>query len=226
MNISIHGIGWLRKEEYGCIMKEKRSSYTDGESVNARSGKDIFHYPFKNFGRLDTLSKMTCRAVALALDDAGIGYSPDRKQDIGIIGTNTAGSLHSDVQYFKDYLESGRTLSRANLFIYTLPSSPLGEAAIYFGLQGPLLYATGRDKALAAIMAMAADMTFHDEASAMLVGTAEEDEAVFFVVMKESDSGQSVLCNVDSAIEILNNTGTVPCIIKEFSNIKKGKSPR
>ena len=69
-------------------------------------------------------------------------------------------------------------------------------------------------------------MTFHDEVSAMLVGTAEEDEAVFFVVVKESDSNRSVLCNVDSALEILNNTGTVPGIIKEFSNIKKGKSLR
>jgi 3-oxoacyl-[acyl-carrier-protein] synthase II len=226
MNISIHGIGWLRKEEYGCIMKEQRSSYTDGESVNARSGKDIFHYPFKNFGRLDPLSKATCRAVALALDDAGIGYSPGSKQDIGIIATNTAGSLQSDVQYFKDYLESGRTLSRANLFIYTLPSSPLGEAAIYFGLQGPLLYMTSRNKTLAAIMTIAADMTFHDEASAMLVGTAGEDEAVFFVVMNESGSTRSCLCNVDMALEILNNTETVPGIIKEFSNIKKGKSPR
>jgi 3-oxoacyl-[acyl-carrier-protein] synthase II len=226
MNIYIHGVGWIRKEEYGCIMREKRLSYTDGKSVNALTGKDIFPYPFKNFGRLDTLSKITCRAVALALDDAGIGYSPGRKQDIGIIGANTAGSLQSDVQYFKDYLESGRTLSRANLFIYTLPSSPLGEAAIYFGLQGPLLYATGRDKSLAAITAMAADMTFHDEASAMLVGTAEEDEAVFFVIMKNHDSGQSVLCDVDRAMEILDNTGTVPGIIKEFSNMKKGKSLR
>jgi 3-oxoacyl-[acyl-carrier-protein] synthase II len=225
MNIFINGIGWIRKEEYGCIMKEKRSSYTDGKSVNARSGKDIFAYPFKNFGRLDTLSKMTCRAVALALDDAGICYSPERKQDIGIIGTNTAGSLQSDIQYFKDYLESGRTLSRANLFIYTLPSSPMGEAAIYFGLQGPLLYATGRDGSLAAITAMAADMTFHDEASAMLAGTAEEDEAVYFVVMKNPDT-RSVLCDVDRAMEILNNTGTLPGIIKEFLNIKKGKSTR
>lgn len=224
MDIFVHGIGWIRKEEYGCIMKEKRLSL-DGKSVNARSGKDIFPYPFKNFGRLDTLSKMTCRAVALALDDAGIGYSPGRKQDIGIICTNTAGSLQSDVRYFKDYLESGRTLSRANLFIYTLPSSPLGEAAIYFGLQGPLLYATGRDS-LAAIMVMAADMTFHDEASAMLAGMVEEDEAVFFVVMKKPDSTRRVLCDVDSAMEILNNTGTVPGIIKEFSNMKKGKSLR
>jgi 3-oxoacyl-[acyl-carrier-protein] synthase II len=226
MNISIHGIGWIRKEEYGCIMKGKRLSYTDGKPANALSGKDIFPYPFKNFGRLDLLSKMTCRAVALALDDAGTGYSPEKKQDIGIIGTNADGSLQSDVQYFKDYLESGRTLSRANLFIYTLPSSPLGEAAIYFGLQGPVLYATGGDKSLAAITAMAADMTFHNEVSAMLVGTAGEDEAVFFVVMKKTDSTRSVLCDIDSAMEIFNNTETVYGIIKEFSNIKKGKSLR
>jgi len=44
--------------------------------------------------------------------------------------------------------------------------------------------------------------------------------------MKNPDSTRSVLCDVDSAMEILNNTGTIPGIIKEFSNMKKGKSLR
>ena len=62
------------------------------------------------------------------------------------------GSLQSDLEYFRDYLEGGRTLSRGNLFIYTLPSSPLGEAAIHFGLLGPLLYAASEGNALTAVL--------------------------------------------------------------------------
>jgi len=41
---------------------------------------------------------------------------------------------------FLDYVQAGRKLGRGSLFIYTLPSSPLAEAAIHFGLQGPVLY--------------------------------------------------------------------------------------
>ena len=37
-------------------------------------------------------------------------------------------------------MANGSTLGRGNLFIYTLPSSPLAEAAIHFGLTGKLLY--------------------------------------------------------------------------------------
>ncbi len=138
MSISVHGIGWLTKEGYGCIRSELRHAYEVGEGAHTLPKRDIFSHPFKNFGRLDTISKMTAYAVSLALQDAGIEYSPIGKQDIGIVGTNAEGSLRSDIEYFRDYLEGGRTLSRGNLFIYTLPSSPIGEAAIHFGFLGPV----------------------------------------------------------------------------------------
>ena len=87
-------------------------------------------------------------AVALALRDAGIEYSARNKQDTGIIATSGAGSLQSDLDYYADFVKNGRTLSLANLFIYTLPSSPLGEAAIHFGLTGPLLFTSALDAGL------------------------------------------------------------------------------
>jgi 3-oxoacyl-[acyl-carrier-protein] synthase II len=82
------------------------------------------------------------------MKDAGFSCIPQKKQDIGIVGASDSGSMQSDIDYFKDYLDCGRTLSRGNLFIYTLPSSPLGEAAIHFGLQGPLLYAASAENPL------------------------------------------------------------------------------
>ena len=221
VNISIYGIGWIHSDGYGCIMKELQASFVNRQS-HAMLKKKLFSCPFKNFGRLDTLSKMTCYAVALALQDAGMHYSAGQKQDIGIIGTNASGSLQSDIDYFQDYLNNGRTLSRGNLFIYTLPTSPLAEAAIYFGLQGPLLYATSPDGSLASILAMATEMTLLEETPIMLAGMAEEDRAVYCVLMRSPASDRKALCDVAKAMELVRNTGAVSEMIEEFSAFRKG----
>ena len=178
MTISVHGIGWLTKEGYGCIRSGLQRAYETGEGARTLPNRDIFSHPFKNFGRLDTISRMTVFGVSLALQDAGIEYSPMEKQDIGIVGTNAEGSLRSDIGYFQDYLESGRTLSRGNLFIYTLPSSPIGEAAIHFGFLGPVLYAAGENSALSIVLDIANEMVLAGEAPVMLAGKAEADEAL------------------------------------------------
>ena len=215
----------MDKEKYGCIMQGMQLYYKDSPKGNALLRKKIFSCPFEKFGRLDNISKMTCYAVALALKDAGIAYSPHQKQDIGILGTNASGSLQSDIRYFTDYLNGGRTLSRGNLFIYTLPSSPLGEAAIHFGLQGPLLYVANPDNSLPSVMAMASDMILLDETTAMLVGMTEEDEAVYFLLMRNSDPGKKVLCDVTQASVIVSKNLLFSQMIKEFSAFLKEGNP-
>lgn len=50
------------------------------------------------------------------------------------------GSDATNAAYFKDYLDNGRQLGSSLLFRYTLPSCAPAEAAIAFGLQGPLFY--------------------------------------------------------------------------------------
>jgi 3-oxoacyl-[acyl-carrier-protein] synthase II len=220
--ISIDGIGWVNRNEYGCVRQGRRLQYKDSTRFNALLRKRIFSCPFEKFGRLDNISKMTCYAVALALKDAGIRYSRNRKQDIGIIGTNASGSLQSDIRYFMDYLECGRKLSRGNLFIYTLPSSPLGEAAIHFGLQGPLLYVTSTGNSLPSVMAMASDMILLDETSAMLAGMAEEEEAVYFFLMKKSDFRENCLSDVARVSAIVSKSVRFSQMIEGFDLLKEG----
>ncbi len=196
-------------EEYGCVMRGLRVSYESKAFLR----KKIFPLPFKNFGRLDSVSRMTCYAVALALKDAGIKYSLNRKQDIGIIGTNTSGSLQSDINYFKDYLDSGRTLSRGNLFIYTLPTSPLAEAAIYFGLQGPLLYMTLSQPGTAALLRDAGNMIVCGETSAMLAVKADEAEAVCFVLTQEKDLSGGKACSLEKITAVAERTSHLDEVI-------------
>jgi 3-oxoacyl-(acyl-carrier-protein) synthase len=216
--ISITGIGWINEEEYGCILNEIKESYKDGVFPK----KKIFPFSYKNIGRLDHVSRLTCAAVALALKDAGIECSPELKHDAGIISTNTSGSFDSDMLYFRDYLDSGRTLSRGNLFIYTLPSSPSGEAAIYFGLQGPLIYIAGKNNSMVNALRTAAEMLRDNEASLMLAGTAEADRAIYFVLKGECNSGGEALCNCDEVMKVLEKDLSFKELVDEFQNLRKG----
>jgi len=219
--IGIYGIGWINKNEYGNIAMKKTTSYEESEFDGlAKSG--IFSFSFKNFGRLDRISKLTCIAVALALKDAGISYTPQKGQDIGIVGSGASGSLQSDIDYFKDYLDCGRTLSRGNLFIYTLPSSPMGEAAIHFGLQGPLLYASAPENPLLTTLTIASEMVLSGETPAILAGMTEDCAAVYFILMKDSVSNKSILCDEKEIRTILNRHMTFEKMIKELLTLRKG----
>ena len=220
MTSAVRGIGWLTKRGFGCIRSDLQYTYEIDEGHGILPQRDIFSHPFKNFGRLDAISRMTAYAVSLALQDAGIEYSPMRKQDIGIVGTNAEGSLRSDVEYFRDYLEGGRTLSRANLFIYTLPSSPIGEAAIHFGFLGPVVYAAGAGNELTAVLDIAGEMVLADEAPLMLAGKAEPDEAVFMVLARNSGPDTEVLCDLAEArslVEANPDIADIAGLVRKFS---------
>lgn len=217
--ISINGIGWINKHRFGSVMKDSRIAYDGGTLPKNK----IFSSTFKNFGRLDNLSKLTCSAIALTLRDAGMDYPDGWKHNIGIISTGSSGSFRTDMLYFKDYLESGRTLSRGNLFIYTLPSSPSGEAAIHFGLQGPLFYIASQERSAVKAFAAASEAISSGQASAMLTGISEEDHAVYFL-LKGSRSPVNSLCGPGQVLEILKRNISFDELIKEVCCLKKGNT--
>jgi len=136
----IQGQGWITENKYGCLKQKWQREYSDLKSLYRILQPDIFKYPVANFLRFDTVSKLSAISIALALFDAKIDYAQGKKQNLGILGTNTSGALEANLAYFNDYIANGRTLARGNLFIYTLPSSFLAEAAIHFCLTGSLLY--------------------------------------------------------------------------------------
>jgi len=224
MKIIVRGIGWLTKEAYGGVRTGVTHVYAAGEGADTLSKKDIFSYPVKNFGRFDRVSRMTCYAAALALRDAALAYSAFQKQDIGVIGTSSAGSLQADVEYFKDYIEGGRTLSRGNLFIYTLPSSPLGEAAIHFGLRGPLLYLQDHDASLSAVIDASEEMLLAGETPLVLAGKVEQDESLFLVLQADPVSDTPLLCDLSSLRTLTETNPGIPGLIKSCSVLgsKKG----
>ncbi len=168
-NSLVKGSGWIDADACGCSGKGIRWEYSDLRSLCAQLLADsVLAFPVDNFGRFDLQTRLVVLSVALALYDAGIGYERGKKQDIGTAGTGPDGSLTSNLDYFRDYVSCGRTLGRGNLFIYTLPSSPLAEASIHFGLQGPLLYMRHADDPETKMLEQAESMIRGNDARAML----------------------------------------------------------
>lgn len=209
----VTGIGWIDGSEYGQVRAGSRVHYANQPGLDRLwQDRNIFQVPVKNYGRFNAAAKLTCCACALAMSDSEHPHRPDTEaspgafhgRTIGILGSNRDGCLDSNVEYFKDYVDCGRTLSRGNLFIYTLPSSPLAEAAIHLGLTGPTLYIAGPQPDAATIFRTAARMVAQGDADAMLAVQSNETEAACFVIA-EYDPAQA-MCGLDDALAIVENT--------------------
>jgi len=144
-------------------------------------------------------------------------YSRDQKQDIGIIGTNETGCFQSNLRYFRDYIRSGRTLGRGILFVYTLPSIPLAEAAIQFGFQGPLLYIDAPDERMPTLISTASAMILRNETSAVLALNVDEEEAVCYFFGREDGHDKTRMLSLENLMCITGNTSNTAEVIRELS---------
>lgn len=208
--VGIVGIGWIGGEAYGQVRTGTRSVYTPNPGLGGLwQDTNIFGTPVKNYGRFDPVSKLTCCASALAMRDSG-----EPGDSTGILGTSRNGCLESNREYFKDYVDCGRTLSRGNLFIYTLPSSSLAEAAIHLGLTGPTLYITGPEPDPAVLFETAARLLAAGDADAMLAVQSNETEAICFVLA----DGGDMLCSLDDALTMIENTDCtgIEALVRRF----------
>ena len=95
---------------------------------------------WEDFGRGAMPVKQIMLGAALtALDAPEIDWS-----NCSCIGWNGDGCTRENARYFADYLASGRSGGRGSLFVSTLPSIPVCEAAILLGCHGGGAYfATG-----------------------------------------------------------------------------------
>lgn len=174
---------WIDNTSYG--------TYAGGDDVEFASrttlrklGKDddLFARPIKNYGRFAPVTQRVCCLTALALRDAGIDQGYAGTHNIGLLATDGHGSVEANRAFFQDYVDGGRTLSRASLFIYTLPSSPIAEASVHFGLTGPLLYLRPQLTGVAELLQTARALIAEGQAERMLVYELSDEAARCLVV--------------------------------------------
>jgi 3-oxoacyl-(acyl-carrier-protein) synthase len=190
--VVIQGAGWIHATGWGGVLQSRQGSPDDGSGIPPWKDPGLFPVPVKNIARFDAAARLTLCACALAMRDAGWTLGDGAKRDVGLLGTNAEGCLRANQAYFQDYLTGGRVLARANLFVYTLPSSPLAEAAIHFGLQGPMVYIGYPGGGLADLLGTASLMIAGGEAGGMLTVRADEREAVAFILAPGQAGGGSL----------------------------------
>ena len=134
----VSGIGHITSNKISVEYKKQSWSYSGIKKLH-RCLRDngIVQDTIKDFGRLDNVSKMAVAAAASALYDASASKSNDK---FGVIGTSNTGSLSANINFFKDFIDSGRKMARGNSFVFTLPTAALAATAIAFGFKGPLFF--------------------------------------------------------------------------------------
>lgn len=177
-----HGTARLRRSGTHATLRDLYRTLLDDKTITA---------PFQNFGRFDENSRRVCLGVALAFQDAGISLGNAEKHDTGLLVSSTDGATISNAAYFRDYIKGGRKLGRGNLFIYTLPTSPVAEAAMHFGLTGPLLYGGRSTLDPEAAMRDSVGIIRGGQTNTMLCILMKEASAVCVVVERKPLPGQA-----------------------------------
>lgn len=194
-SIVVAGMSWIGSAKHGTMCRERNDAHADLKSLYRALREDgSIREAFKNFSRQDEDSKRVCLAAGLALHDAGIEVS-DNDLEIGVLISGPGGAESSNLCYFEDYVREGRKLGRANLFIYTLPTSPAAEAAIHFGLTGPLLYAGRTDQTAEASLSETSDLLRAGHADVMLCTILSEERVTCVVI------GNVQVCRKQASIE-------------------------
>ncbi|MFP4027655.1 MAG: hypothetical protein ACLFWL_07690 [Candidatus Brocadiia bacterium] len=109
--------------------------------VNELFTKEILnHTNVKNHGRFPDGTRAVCSACALALKGAGLWPGDQKRPNTGLLIAGYDHTLMQNCSFFQDYIDNDRIIARGQLFIYTLPTSAVAEAAILLKAEGPLLF--------------------------------------------------------------------------------------
>jgi len=151
----VAGIGWIFGEMCGSVRRGWQEEFKDSDTLYRQlETSGVFNTPLRKVRWFCDVSQRFSLASALALRDAfdlagQIALDPAK---IGMLGLSRDGALKANVEYFKDYIQSGRKSARGNLFIRTLPTSPLAQVAMIFGFKGPIFHMSTQQPRMAALI--------------------------------------------------------------------------
>ena len=139
LSARITGFGWVTAAGYGRSRTGGAPLWQIGEPQPPTSVLQTLSGGSR-FGRLDLFSQIGVAAVALALEDAGhLGETATHKtqnnRDLGLICATTSSCKRTDHNFFKT-VQADPRLASPGLFVYTLATSFLGEAALRFAITG------------------------------------------------------------------------------------------
>jgi hypothetical protein len=177
----IRAAAWFNEQDCGVYAPAAPSFQKSppGES------SDLVERPVKYYSRMTGEARYCLGAAALAR--RAVAWNP--QSEIGSLASGEKGVLTANREFFQDYVANGRSLGRGNLFIYTLPTSALGEVAIALGLSGPCMFWRNDMRPIASMVQQAERLCTDGEADGMLLFSSDTRAAVCLAV--DSDQGPS-----------------------------------
>lgn len=172
MGLFVTGAGWVTAGGEGRGRNTDPFGYYEG-ALPGLAGKSPFsNQGFRRFGRLDRFSRLGLRAVAHALQDAGLDAWKE-KRDIGIVVSSALGCLATDLDYYTTVMTKNGVLADPNLFTYTLPNSFIGHASMIFGLTGTNFVINEKTVSGISALGSAMDCISLGECETMLAGVCD-----------------------------------------------------
>ncbi|MCG8429880.1 MAG: hypothetical protein MJA29_01730 [Candidatus Omnitrophica bacterium] len=200
-DIFVTGIGYYLRGQAGCRYNAPVFSGSGAREIAKKLySKGLVPAQPANFGRFDRATLSAYLAAVLSVHDAGM-VPGERKRHTGIIGSSAEGALEANRAFFGDYLSAGRKTARANLFVYTLPTTPLAECALALGLTGPLLFLQYEEELLGRLLEQAAMMIADARAQGMLALYCAADAAVCFYLCGEPAGARLSLAGILSRLQ-------------------------
>jgi hypothetical protein len=177
----IRACAWCSADDCGVITPDDRANQFHAPAPPANDQLTaLIGRPIKYLPRMTSECRACLVAAGLAMKTCGRLDTPPG--EIGLVGAGYEGCLIADQAYFRDYLTSGRSLGRGSLFIYTLPSSTLGEVAIALTLTGPGMHIQPERDPFETLAREAAQFVADGEADAMLALWSDATSAVCLAI--------------------------------------------
>jgi len=173
----IRAVAWCRAEDCGAVLADRPPVFQAAPRNHAETIA-LIQRPVKYIGRMTDECRVCLCAAHLAL--RAVEWNDAR--EIGLLAAGDAGFLQANQNYFRDYVANGRSMGRGNLFIYTLPTSTLGEVAIALNLTGPAMHLHDDTQPLAALVQHADQFIADGEADGMLVLWSDLHAAVCLAI--------------------------------------------
>lgn len=197
----IRAVAWFCPGHHGVFTPVGRSWQRPSPALSASvNALELIGRPVNYFPRMTSEARFCLCAASLALKATQWQESGDR--EIGVACAGSDGCLAANQEYFRDYVACGRTLGRGNLFIYTLPTSVLGEVAIVLSLTGPSLFIHDDARPLPSLARQAERIVADGEAGGMLALWSDPRAAVCMAV----DGGEGD----DNILKLLSNSEASP----------------
>ncbi len=162
----IRTVAWFCDSHYGLFNPDGESFTRPSPAGRSDELLSIIGRPVKYFSRMTLETRACLAAASLALRT--LPAEVVAGNEIGVVSAGHDGCVSADQNYFHDYVSTGRTMGRGNLFIYTLPTSTLGEVAIGLSLSGPTMYTHADRNPLAELVRTAEGLLADGEAGAVL----------------------------------------------------------